>query len=110
MNKVTLTLTSSDKSRVFFGSRHSALEFRQDLDNLLMSNQHVILDFTGITCTQGFVDELVGVLVFHQGPSIIERLSFSGCNEDVKAIISFVLNDRAAQYQVGRNKKITESF
>lgn len=83
----------------FAGSRFSAMPLRQDLEEkLVQSRADLVLDFSGMSATQSFVDELVGVLVLRQGPDILKRLIFKGCSEDVRAIIRFVVIDRYDQY------------
>ena len=65
---------------------------------LAQQGTEVVLDFTGITATQSFVDELVGVLVLRHGPDVLARIIFKGCSDDVQAIIEFVAADRCDQF------------
>ena len=81
------------------GTRHWALAIRDELESLLAKHGEVVLDFSGVEATQSFLDELLGVLVFERGPSVVERLVFRGCSEDVKETINFVLGDRIEQYK-----------
>ncbi|MBU1425225.1 MAG: STAS-like domain-containing protein [Gammaproteobacteria bacterium] len=81
------------------GSRMAAAPVREDLEiTLAQVGAEVVLDFTGISATQSFVDELVGVLVLRHGPDILSRIIFKGCSDDVRAIIEFVVADRCDQY------------
>lgn len=81
------------------GSRLSAAPIREELEvALAQANTEVVLDFSGITATQSFVDELVGVMVLRHGPDVLARLVFKGCSDDVRAIIEFVAADRCDQY------------
>lgn len=81
------------------GSRLAAAPLREELEVALAhQGAEVILDFSGITATQSFVDELVGVLVLRHGPDVLARMVFKGCSDDVRAIIEFVAADRCDQY------------
>lgn len=77
----------------------AAAPLREELGiALAQQGAEVVLDFSGITTTQSFVDELVGVLVLRHGPDILSRIVFKGCPDDVRAIIEFVAADRCDQY------------
>lgn len=81
------------------GSRLTATPLREELETALARlDAEVIIDFSGITATQSFVDELVGVLVLRYGPDILRRIIFKSCSDDVRAIIEFVTTDRSDQY------------
>lgn len=81
------------------GSRLVAAPLREELEvALAQQGAEVILDFSGITATQSFVDELIGVLVLRHGPDILARIVFKGCSDDVRAIIEFVVTDRCDQH------------
>ena len=81
------------------GSRMAAAPVRDELEiTLAQAGAEVVLDFSGISATQSFVDELVGVLVLRHGPDILSRIVFKGCSDDVRAIIEFVVADRCDQY------------
>ena len=58
----------------------------------------VELDCASAEATQSFMDELVGILVLERGPKVLNQLRFRGCSQDMKAIINFVVSDRAAQF------------
>lgn len=81
------------------GSRMAAAPVREELEiTLAQVGAEVVLDFSGISATQSFVDELIGVLVLRHGPDILSRIIFKGCSDDVRAIIEFVAADRCDQY------------
>ncbi|MBK9161632.1 MAG: STAS-like domain-containing protein [Nitrosomonadales bacterium] len=81
------------------GSRMAAAPVRDEIEIILAQvGAEVVLDFSGISATQSFVDELVGVLVLRHGPDILSRIVFKGCSDDVRAIIEFVVADRCDQY------------
>lgn len=80
------------------GSRATAQPYRERLETAWKSGAHVVLDFDGHDATQGFVDELVGLLVLRHGRTVISRIEFRGCTSTVQEIVRFVLADRAAQY------------
>lgn len=86
----------------FFGTRFIGQQMRGELEALLDRNQSVEIDFTGLNATQSFVDELIGVLVLHYGAAVLQRLTFKGCNEDIKAILHFVVSSRLADYQASK--------
>ncbi len=80
------------------GARALATPIRELVDAAMAQDQEVVLDFSDIRVTQSFVDELVGSMILRNGPSILSRLVFKGCAEDVRAILRFVTADRTAQY------------
>lgn len=80
------------------GGRTRATEWRQQLLEQLNTGSLLELDFEGIEATQSFVDELIGVIVLERGPDVMKRFRFRRCSDDMKAIINFVVSDRAAQY------------
>lgn len=81
------------------GSRLIAAPLREEVEiALAQPGTEVVLDFSGISTTQSFVDELVGVLVLRHGPDILANIIFKDCSDDVRAIIEFVVTDRCDQY------------
>lgn len=84
--------------RATLSRRANAQALRQDIDVHLASGELVELDCAGTDATQSFMDELVGILVLERGPSVLNLLRFRGCSADMKAIINFVVSDRAAQH------------
>lgn len=80
------------------GARESALLLRSQLEEALASGADVIFDFARIEVTQSFIDELIGSLIRRFGPSILDKLIFKSCSDDVRAIIEFVAADRVDQY------------
>ncbi|NRF50695.1 STAS-like domain-containing protein, partial [Pseudomonas stutzeri] len=99
------------------GQRHSAKQFRHVINRALDAGEHVELDFDGMEITQSFADELIGALVLVRGTSVLQHISFRGCSESVKRIITFVVRDRAAQHlratnypMVGTPKSGSTSF
>jgi hypothetical protein len=85
-----------------FGSRAAAVPYRESIEAALEDGKpEVIVDFTATEATQSFVDELIGVLVLSHGPDVLRSVKFRGCSDDLKAIIRFVVSDRAEQYKGG---------
>ncbi|MEJ1962863.1 MAG: STAS-like domain-containing protein [Gammaproteobacteria bacterium] len=80
------------------GTRHSAIAFRERITRQLESCQTVQLDFVGIFVTQSFVDELFGPLILRMGPGLLDRLAFSGCGEDTRAILNLVFASRLQDF------------
>lgn len=86
-------------STSMMGMRQSALPLRQSIEQALKKGEEVTIDFSGVEATQSFVDELIGVLVSKLGPSVLSQLSFKGCSQTVKGVISFVVADRARDFK-----------
>ena len=84
------------------GMRASAQPFRQRIERALASGCEISIDFTGVEVTQGFVDELLGALILRNGPGIMNALVLRGCSESTKAIICFVVSDRAQQHELAQ--------
>lgn len=81
------------------GSRMAAMPVREELEiALAQAGAEVVLDFSGVTATQSFIDELVGVLVLRRGPDVLSNIIFKSCSDDVRAIVEFVVTDRCDQY------------
>lgn len=80
------------------GMRAKATPVRLQVESALELGQSVDLDFAGVDATQSFVDELVGVLVLEHGPNVLKNLKFKNCSPDVRAIVQFVVSDRAEQF------------
>jgi len=45
------------------------------------------------------MDELLGALILRYGPSVLQRVAFKSCSEDVKAVIQFIANTRGSDYK-----------
>lgn len=89
------------------GQRHSARQFRQEITRALDVGEHVQVDFDGVEITQSFADELVGALILMRGASVLQHISFRGCSDSVKHIITFVVRDRVAQYRRASSHPLT---
>ena len=82
----------------FYGTRSRAFEFRDQIERLLDDgNERVAISFSGVSATQSFIDELLGVLIIERGAEVAGRLAFRDCSDETKSIIRFVLNDRLDQ-------------
>lgn len=81
------------------GMRSKATPVRERVERAIEAGHIVELDFAGVDATQSFLDELVGLLVLEHGPSIVRSLKFRNCNDEVKGIVSFVVADRAEQFE-----------
>jgi len=82
------------------GTRTAAVPLRSQVESALQNTSgDICLDFTGLTVTQGYMDELLGVLILRYGPSVLQRVAFKSCSEDVKAVIQFVANTRGRDYK-----------
>ncbi len=78
--------------------RASATRLREVIAEHLLQGHEVRLDFANLQVTQSFVDELLSVLILQHGPSILDRIVFKSCSDDVRAILEFVAADRCDQY------------
>jgi STAS-like domain of unknown function (DUF4325) len=85
------------------GVRSSALPLRDQIEQVISEGREVTIDFSGVEATQSFVDELIGVIVASQGPSVLDRVVFKGCSPTVKGILQFVVSDRADQFIKSRH-------
>ena len=95
-------LANTDPSIFMLGTRERAVPLRQQVEHALdQSDLTVCIDFRGTSVTQGFMDELLGVLILRRGPSILERLAFKQCTEDVQAVVRFVAACRVRDYNEG---------
>ena len=102
----TLAISSATGPADVLGTRYSAIELRESIEQQLESCQTVQIDFNGVFVTQSFVDELFGPMILRVGPEALQRLAFSGCNDATKSILSLVfasrLQDFASRQQTSR--------
>jgi hypothetical protein len=80
------------------GARVTAMPLREVVAHALAEGHEVVFDFSAVSATQSFIDELIGALVLRQGPDVLKRLIFKSCSDDVRAIIEFVVSDRVDQF------------
>lgn len=85
-------------SKVSLSRREAAQPIRIGIDSHLAQGEMIEVDCARAEATQSFMDELVGILVLERGPKVLQQLRFRGCSTDMKAIINFVVSDRAAQF------------
>jgi len=96
----TTVKVNTDPAIYTMGTRTAAAPLRQQVEMALQNTKgDICLDFEGITMTQGYMDELLGVLILRYGPSVLERVAFKSCSEDVKAVIQFVANTRGRDFK-----------
>jgi hypothetical protein len=95
-------ITSEDEAVSVLGTRHSAIDFRERIGLQLETCQTVQVDFRGVFVTQSFVDELFGPLILRMGPAVLERVVFSGCNDDTRAILNLVFASRLQDFSTQR--------
>jgi hypothetical protein len=88
----------ADSRKPFLSRRERAIPMRQDIDSHLANGEVVELNCEGVEATQSFMDELVGLVVLERGATSLSQLRFRKCSPDMKAIIQFVIGDRAAQH------------
>ncbi len=64
----------------------------QQIVPLLDRQEEVVLDFEGVDAvTQSFIHALIGDLIRKYGAGVLERLAFKSCNENVRKIITIVV-------------------
>lgn len=81
------------------GSRHNGKIIRQMITGALEENPEVEVDFTGINLvTQGFIDEMVGVLIRRNGLDILQRIRFLNCSPAIKSVICIVAGYSSDSY------------
>jgi hypothetical protein len=103
----TTVKATTDPSIFILGTRNVALPLRQRVESALQSGPgNVCLDFTGVTVTQSYMDELLGVLILRYGPALLERVAFKMCSEDVRAVIQFVASARIRDYRELTEKSV----
>jgi hypothetical protein len=91
---------NSDPAIFTLGIRSTAIPLREQVESALQNTAgDICLDFAGVMVTQGYMDSLLGALILRHGPSILERIAFKSCYEDVKAVIQFVASTRARDYK-----------
>jgi hypothetical protein len=99
VNCGSTVLANTDPSIFILGTREEALPLRQKVEQALdQSELTVCVDFSGITVTQSFIDEFVGVLILRRGPSVLQQVAFRQCSEEVQAVIRFVVSSRIHDY------------
>jgi hypothetical protein len=106
----TLTIASGADPLKVLGTRFSAAQLRERVEEHLASCDSVNVDFGGIFVTQSFVDELFGPLILRMGPAVLQRLVFSGCGEDTQAILKLVFASRIRDFSSqgpGRCSEVT---
>ena len=86
------------------GSRSGATPTRKRIETSLRAGEKVALNFDGVEVTQSFVDELIGLVVLAHGPEVLKMISFRKCSPDVKAIVNFVVRDRAQQFSTNATR------
>jgi hypothetical protein len=93
-----LPIAAEDESVDVLGTRYSAIKFRERVSQQLETCQTVQVDFSEVFVTQSFVDELFGPLILRMGPALLDRLVFSGCNDDTRAILNLVFASRLLDF------------
>jgi hypothetical protein len=92
-----ISLQDFAKSRTI-GIRALAVPIRYEAEMALKEGQDVVFDFSGVGVTQSFADELIGALILQSGPTVLSKIVFKGCSDDVRTILRFVTADRSEQF------------
>lgn len=102
-----MVCANTDPSIFILGTREEARPLRQRVERALdRSKLSVCVDFGGITVTQAFIDEFIGVLILRRGPAVLQQVAFGQCSEEVQAIIRFVVSSRIQDFR----QRIQESM
>lgn len=102
VNCASTVLANTDPSIFILGTREEARPLRQKVERALDQPElSVCVDFGGITVTQSFIDEFIGVLILRRGPSVLQHIAFRQCSEEVQAIIRFVASSRIHDFKEG---------
>lgn len=96
--RTALDVKAASGNLRFVGSRDRARELRNQVRALLRVHQEVTLDFSGLSASQSFVDELVGILVIEETPDVLNRVVFKACNPGLQAALEFVVADRYDEF------------
>ena len=83
-----------NKTGTFAQNKDIARDIRlQEIVPALERNEDVILDFQGISsATQSFIHALISEILRQYGGAALEHITFKACNEEIKQIISIVLD------------------
>ncbi|WP_116808453.1 STAS-like domain-containing protein [Steroidobacter cummioxidans] len=99
----TTIAAGPDPSVFILGTRDVATPLRVQVEAALEHGMgSVCVDFGGLLVSQSFMDEFLGVMILRHGPSILERVVFRNCNDDVKAAVELVASVRGADYGKAR--------
>lgn len=82
------------KTGSFAENKDIAKDIRlNELIPLLENDEDVVLNFEGIdAATQSFVHALISDLLRKYNSTVLDKISFKGCNEKVRKIISIVID------------------
>jgi hypothetical protein len=67
------------------------LRDREILPSLAGSSSPLVLDFSGVElATQSFIHALLSQAIRTHGPAALDRLTFKGCNRDIRTLVTVV--------------------
>lgn len=79
---------------VFLGSRFTGREVRERLAAELSADQSVMIDFAAVQSVgDSFLDEMLGMLIVRQGPSVLRQLVFANCARPIEEAIRFSVEE-----------------
>jgi len=89
-----ITISIFDHAGGFAENKDTARELRlKSIIPALEENGEVILDFAGVgSATQSFVHAMISDIMRKYGSDVLERIEFKNCNENVREIISIVVD------------------
>ena|SRR5688572_29745130 len=105
MSLCLTTITPAPVPTVFMlGTRDVATPLRTQVEEALSDGvEQVCVDFQGLLVTQSFMDEFLGVLILRHGPSILDKLTFSNCHEDVRVAAELVTFVRSRDFDTSKS-------
>lgn len=79
---------------IFAENKDIARDIRkQQIEPALDKSQSVVLDFKGVDgVTQSFIHALISEIIRVHTSDVLDRLLFKNCNNDVKGIVSIVVD------------------
>jgi len=81
----------------FIGSRFTGKDVREQVTTLLASGRPVGIDFSGVqSVNDSFLDEMLGMLIVHRGPSVLRSLVFMHCDKPIEEAIRFSVEEALA--------------
>lgn len=94
-----MSVSAARGSEIFMlGTRDVAQPLRLEVESALESGvPTVCVDFRGLSVTQSFMDEFIGVLILRHGAAVLDRIVLQNCSDDVRVIAEVVASVRLRQ-------------
>ena len=76
----------------FLSSPTTANQCRTEIEDLLVYNKKIEIDFSDVFVTAGFLEQLLIPILEQRGEALISRLFFANCSEVADANISEIMS------------------